>query len=79
MSATAPIPIRYEYQLTAAGLDLFPAILTIKTWADRHLLDPETPKLSIRHRTCGAELTPVVVCEGCGEPISAADVEYQID
>jgi DNA-binding HxlR family transcriptional regulator len=72
-------PDWYEYQLTAAGLDLFPAILTIKTWADRHLLDPEAPKLSIRHRTCGAELTPVVVCESCGEPISAADVEYQSD
>jgi DNA-binding HxlR family transcriptional regulator len=69
-------PDWYEYQLTAAGLDLFPAILTIKAWADRHLLDPETPKLHIRHRTCRAELTPVVVCESCGEPISAADVEY---
>jgi DNA-binding HxlR family transcriptional regulator len=72
-------PDWYEYQLTAAGLDLFPAILTIKTWADRHLLDPATPKLRIRHRRCGAELTPVVVCESCGEPISVADVEYQID
>jgi DNA-binding HxlR family transcriptional regulator len=70
-------PDWYEYQLTAAGLDLFPAILTIKTWADEHLLDAATPKLRIRHRTCGAELTPVVVCESCGEPISAADVEYQ--
>jgi DNA-binding HxlR family transcriptional regulator len=70
-------PDWYEYQLTAAGLDLFPAIVTIKTWADRHLLEPKTPKLSIRHRMCGAELTPVVVCESCGEPISAADVEYQ--
>jgi DNA-binding HxlR family transcriptional regulator len=72
-------PDWYEYQLTAAGLDLFPAIVTIKTWADRHLLDRDAPKLSIRHRTCGAELTPVVVCESCGEPISAADVEYQSD
>jgi DNA-binding HxlR family transcriptional regulator len=70
-------PDWYEYHLTAAGLDLFPAILTIKTWADRHLLDAAAPKLRIRHRTCGAELTPVVVCESCGEPISAADVEYQ--
>jgi DNA-binding HxlR family transcriptional regulator len=72
-------PDWYEYQLTAAGLDLFPAILTIKTWADQHLLDPATPKLRIRHRACGAQLTPVVVCESCREPISAADVEYQGD
>jgi DNA-binding HxlR family transcriptional regulator len=72
-------PDWYEYQLTAAGLDLFPAILTIKTWADRHLLEETAPRLRIRHRTCGAELTPVVVCESCGEPISATDVEYQTD
>ena len=70
-------PDWYEYQLTPAGLDLFPAILTIKTWADTHLLDPTAPKLDIRHRACGAELTPVVVCESCREPITATDVEFQ--
>ena len=69
-------PDWYEYHLTEAGLDLFPAILTIKAWADRHLLDPKDPKLHVRHSACGAQLTPVVVCESCGEPISAADVEF---
>jgi DNA-binding HxlR family transcriptional regulator len=69
-------PDWYEYQLTEAGLDLFPAILAIKTWADRHLLDPQDPKLRVRHRACGAPLTPVVVCESCREPISAADIEF---
>jgi DNA-binding HxlR family transcriptional regulator len=70
-------PDWYEYRLTQAGLDLFPAILTIKAWADRHLLDSENPRLRIRHSTCGAELTPVVVCESCGEPVTATDVEFQ--
>ena len=69
-------PDWYEYQLTEAGVDLFPAILTIKAWADRHLLDPEDAKLNIRHAACGAQLTPVVVCESCGEPVSAVDVEF---
>jgi len=72
-------PDWYEYQLTPAGLDLFPAILTIKTWADRHLLDPATPKLQIRHHTCGAVLTPVVICESCREPVNAVEVEFQTD
>lgn len=70
-------PDWYEYRLTLTGLDLFPAILTIKAWADRHLLHPNDPKLHVRHRTCGAELTPVVVCEHCREPIITADVEYE--
>jgi DNA-binding HxlR family transcriptional regulator len=69
-------PDWYEYQLTEAGLDLFPAILTIKSWAERHLLDPEDPRLKVRHAACGAQLNPVVVCESCREPISAADVEF---
>ncbi|MGO9762771.1 MAG: winged helix-turn-helix transcriptional regulator [Solirubrobacteraceae bacterium] len=69
-------PDWYEYRLTEAGLDLFPAILTIKAWADRHLLDRRDPRLPIHHRPCGAELSPVVVCEGCREPIVAGDVEY---
>jgi DNA-binding HxlR family transcriptional regulator len=69
-------PDWYEYRLTHAGLDLFPAILTIKAWAERHLLDPHHPRLDIRHSSCGGQLTPVVVCESCREPIFAADVEY---
>ena len=70
-------PDWYEYRLTQTGLDLFPAILTIKAWAERHLLDPADPRFKIRHRGCCEELTPVVVCERCREPISAVDVEYQ--
>jgi DNA-binding HxlR family transcriptional regulator len=70
-------PDWYEYQLTQAGLDLFPAILTIKAWAERHLLDPGAPKLQVRHRPCGAELAPLVVCESCREPLTAADVDFQ--
>jgi DNA-binding HxlR family transcriptional regulator len=72
-------PDWYEYRLTQTGLDLFPSILTIKAWADRHLLDRKDPKLHVRHSSCGAELTPIVVCEACREPISAADVEYEAD
>ncbi len=72
-------PDWYEYRLTQAGLDLFPAILTIKAWADEHLLDPKDSRLHVRHRACGAELIPVVVCERCREPVFATDVEYEAD
>jgi DNA-binding HxlR family transcriptional regulator len=70
-------PDWYEYRLTRAGLDLFPAILTIKSWADEHLFDPKGSRLHVRHRACGAELIPVVVCESCREPISATDAEFE--
>jgi DNA-binding HxlR family transcriptional regulator len=69
-------PDWYEYRLTAAGRDLFPAVLTIKAWADRHLLGTNDQRLHIQHRSCGATLHPIVVCESCGEPITAADADY---
>src|ERR687885_1434461 len=30
-------PERFEYRLTAAGRDLYPAIITIMRWGDEHL------------------------------------------
>jgi DNA-binding HxlR family transcriptional regulator len=71
-------PDWYEYRLTPAGFDLFPVILAIKEWSDQHLLDLDAVTLDIHHHTCGARLTPVVVCKCCGKPISAKDVEYEV-
>src|SRR4030088_946422 len=34
-------PDRHEYQLTDAGRDLFPAIVTLMRWGDAHLAGPE--------------------------------------
>lgn len=68
-------PDWYEYRLTQAGLDLFPAIVTIKAWAERHLLESVDCSIHIRHSGCGHELQPIVVCKHCREPISAADAQ----
>jgi len=68
-------PDWYEYRLTQAGRDLYPVILTLKAWADRHLLSSADPKLHLRHSSCGAELAPIVICESCREPISATEVD----
>ena len=32
-------PPRHEYRLTSAGRDLYPAIVTLMRWGDRHLSD----------------------------------------
>ncbi len=70
-------PDWYEYRLTQAGFDLFPVILALKAWSDEHLLDRDAPTLDVHH-TCGARLTTAVVCKCCGEPVSAADVHYEV-
>ena len=71
-------PDWYEYRLTDAGFNLFPVILALKEWSDQYLLDLDAPTLDIHHHSCGARLTPIVVCKCCGQPISANDVEYEV-
>src|SRR5919206_4442348 len=36
-------PERYEYRLTEAGRDLYPAIIAIMRWGDEHLNDSSPP------------------------------------
>ena len=33
-------PARFEYRLTEAGRELYPVILTLMRWGDRHLAGP---------------------------------------
>ena len=54
-------------------------MLTIKAWADDHLFDDsEGLPREIHRHSCGEVLRPVVICECCGKPCSAADVEYEV-
>jgi DNA-binding HxlR family transcriptional regulator len=66
-------PERYEYRLTAAGRDLYPAVITIMRWGDEHLLGGAPPPVVLRH-TCGHEAEPQVVCSHCHVPLHPHDV-----
>ena len=46
-------PPRHEYRLTEAGRDLYPAIVTLMRWGDRHLSDE--PPVVLRHNSCGRQ------------------------
>src|SRR5450631_1342725 len=61
-------PARFEYRLTAAGRDLYPVILTLMRWGDRHLAGADGPPLTLEHH-CGHRLQTQVVCQACGEPL----------
>ena len=63
-------PARYEYRLTEAGLDLYPVILPLLRWGDKHLAGNDGPPMVLEHR-CGHRLVAKVVCEACGEPAEA--------
>jgi DNA-binding HxlR family transcriptional regulator len=68
-------PDHYEYLLTDTGLELYPAIVALMRWGDEHLAGEAGAPLLLRHRSCGTDTTPVLVCSTCGQPIQASDIE----
>ncbi|HGT4082304.1 winged helix-turn-helix transcriptional regulator [Pseudomonas aeruginosa] len=67
-------PLREEYRLTEKGMELYPAILSLVNWGDRHLAGVEGPSLEHVHKHCGQHMHGVLVCSECGEPLHARDV-----
>jgi DNA-binding HxlR family transcriptional regulator len=67
-------PDRHEYRLTAAGRGLFPAIVTLMSWGDQYLADPNGPPIALRHTDCGALTHPELTCDMCGTPINVRNV-----
>ena len=66
-------PPRFDYKLTAKGLDLYPAIIHLVAWGDRHYFSGNGPIKHV-HRTCGHEFRPTLHCSECNEEITARDV-----
>lgn len=67
-------PVRSEYVLTARSRSLWPVLVSIwaweRRWADHHA----DPLPAMRHRDCGAEFSPLLVCTSCGTPVADFDV-----
>lgn len=70
-------PLREEYRLTDKGRDLYPVILALVNWGDRHMSDAEGPPIRHIHRSCGHAMQGVLVCSDCGEPLSPRDVQLE--
>jgi DNA-binding HxlR family transcriptional regulator len=67
-------PERFEYRLTEMGLDLWPAVVALMRFGDRHLSGPDGPPTRLEHRDCGGEVTALATCERCGESLGVRDV-----
>lgn len=66
-------PERFEYRLTRKGVELWPAVMTLLMWGDRHYA-PDGPPLIIGHRGCDGTLTPELTCSSCGARLGPSDV-----
>jgi len=66
-------PLRHEYQLTAKGRDLSPALVALMQWGDRWAADGPAPTVLI-HDECGAAVEHHVWCPACEEPVSPGHI-----
>lgn len=66
---------RKEYRLTAKGQDLYPVLIALLQWGDKHFSDPDGPPLSVTHRDCGESVEARVVCAAGHELASPREGE----
>jgi len=70
-------PARYEYRLTQKGRDLYPVIVAVMRWGDRHTAGDEGPPVVLVHERCGHRADPELVCAHCGEEIDAREMRAE--
>jgi len=68
-------PQRYEYRLTGKGVDLWPVIIALLQWGDRHGASEAGPPVLLLHKGCGGALDSRRRCDRCGADLEAWDVE----
>ena len=68
-------PPRDEYRLSERGLELWPVIVDLLQWGDRHTAGPEGPPVLLRHRDCGGAVDSRRRCESCGAELGPREVE----
>ncbi len=66
-------PTRYRYLLTPKGMDLYPVIMTLVHWGDKHYAGENGPPVLYQHRTCGHDFTPVLTCSECNGELTTLD------
>jgi hypothetical protein len=61
--------------LTPKGIDLFPVLMSLMSWGDRHAPDADGPPMVVLHRGCGGRVGERLLCDLCGEPVTALTAE----
>jgi len=69
-----PSKARIEYRLAQAGRDIFPIVVALLQWGDRHLAGSHGPSIVLRHTRCGNDADPLLVCRACREPIELSEI-----
>jgi DNA-binding HxlR family transcriptional regulator len=65
-----------EHRLTEAGIALYPILLAFVKWGDEWVVGNKPPSLFV-HNSCGHTIKAQVVCDHCGEELTAHNVSQQ--
>ena len=60
------------YLLTSKGLEFYPILIVIQSWADQWIDHRIRSPVKLSHMPCRKVLQPLLVCTGCEQPISYA-------
>jgi DNA-binding HxlR family transcriptional regulator len=64
---------RNEYRLTAKGWDLFPVLIALMQFGDKHLADAGAQPWQIQHKACGHPVRAEVRCTHDDEALTYRD------
>ena len=53
---------RTEYRLTEKGLDLYPVLVAMMEWGDKHEVGARGPQVLLEHRDCGEPVRLQIAC-----------------
>lgn len=68
-------PPRNEYVLTARGKDLWPVLVTLHAWGNKHVYGETDSGIDMVHTTCGHTLIPRIACAHCEEIVKGRDIK----
>jgi DNA-binding HxlR family transcriptional regulator len=66
-------PPRHEYFLTEKGLDLWPVLVALMHWGDRHYAGDEGAPTLIVHKGCGGPIDDRRICQRCGKHLQVRE------
>jgi DNA-binding HxlR family transcriptional regulator len=68
---------RFDYALTPRGRELFPLLMGVMAWGDKHTPGEHGPLVLLRHAACGKRTKPGVTCSACDEPLQFQDLQTE--
>jgi DNA-binding HxlR family transcriptional regulator len=66
---------RREYRLTAKGWDLFPVLVALMQFGNKHLADNDGEAWRVQHKACGHHVVAEVRCSHDHEVLTPRDTE----